>query len=68
MPIRTFALLFHKAHRDEPGIGIDRHWIEVRDKDRNLIAATSMVSPASTMAVDLGGGNVFVPHYPAGIH
>jgi hypothetical protein len=45
----------------EPGAGADRFWIEVRDKDGNLVAL-SMERDAAGHAEVLGGGNIVVPH------
>jgi hypothetical protein len=45
-----------------PGAAADRFWIEVRDKDRNVIGDSSMSSPAATNAETLEGGNIVVPH------
>ena len=48
--------------RDEPGAGVDRFWIEVNDKDRQRVPALSMDREATDNAVELGGGNIAVPH------
>ena len=48
--------------RDEPGNGIDRIWIEVRDKRGVQIPQNSMSEPAGEHAVEIQGGNIFVPH------
>jgi hypothetical protein len=45
----------------EPGSS-DHFWIEVRDKDGNVVAALSMTPGASDNAVTLQGGNIVVPH------
>jgi hypothetical protein len=44
------------------GSGNDRFWIEVRDKDGNLVGGMSLVSPATSKAEQLNGGNIVVPH------
>lgn len=49
----------------EPGIGTDRFWIEVLDRDSNVVAVMSMDRDATDNAVELGGGNVAVPHQSA---
>ncbi|MGD8362628.1 MAG: hypothetical protein PVJ04_14465, partial [Gemmatimonadota bacterium] len=48
--------------RGEPGAGVDRIWLEVKDRDGNVIAAMSMAREATDNAVTLGGGNIVVPH------
>ena len=50
---------------DNPGSGVDRFWLQVLDKDDNVIAAMSMDTTAVDNAVDIGGGNIVVPHTPA---
>jgi probable HAF family extracellular repeat protein len=43
---------------DEP----DRFWIQVGDKNGDIIDEISMSAPASDAAVELGGGTIVVPH------
>jgi hypothetical protein len=45
-----------------PGADTDRFWIEIRDKDGAVMAASSMLPSADVNAVLLGGGNIVVPH------
>jgi hypothetical protein len=52
--------------RDEPGNGIDRIWIEARDKQGATIPHSSMNEPATERAVELQGGNIFAPHQSSG--
>ena len=47
---------------NEPGAGHDQAWIELHDKDGNVIAAMSMDRPATDNTETLGGGNIVVPH------
>lgn len=47
---------------NEPGDGIDRFWIEARDKDGLEIPEMSMPLQTSDNAVDINGGNIVVPH------
>jgi PKD repeat protein len=47
---------------NEPGAGHDQFWIEVYDKDDNVIAVMSMDRPADGNTETLGGGNIVVPH------
>jgi hypothetical protein len=57
-----YEFIVYVEDRNEPGSGTDRSWIEVRDKDGNLVSGMSMVSPATTNAEQLNGGNIVVPH------
>jgi hypothetical protein len=50
----------------EPGAGADRFWIEIADRDGNVIAVSSMDREAADNAVTLGGGNIVVPHTTGG--
>jgi hypothetical protein len=50
--------------RGEPGHGVDQFWIEVHDKDDDVIPEMSMGDPAPGSSVALGGGNIVVPHTP----
>jgi hypothetical protein len=45
-----------------PGTGVDRFWIEVRDKDGNVILVMSPAHDAADNAVEFQGGNIVVPH------
>ena len=45
----------------ELGAGVDRFWLEVKDKDGNTVTL-AFVSEAVENAESLGGGNIVVPH------
>ena len=47
---------------NEPGTGVDRFWLELKDKNSTLVNAVSMPLPAITQAIPLGGGNIVSPH------
>jgi VCBS repeat-containing protein len=47
---------------NEPGTGVDSFWIEVHDKDGDVINALSMLRDAYDNAETLNGGNIVVPH------
>jgi len=49
---------------DEPGIDVDRFWIQTLDKDDTLILDLSMRDPAPRYAPYITGGNIVVPHQP----
>lgn len=46
----------------EPGGGADQFWIEVADKDANIIPEMSMDRDAPDHTETLDGGNIVVPH------
>jgi PKD repeat protein len=57
------TFMVYVEDRGEPGAGSDRFWIEVMDKGGNPVAL-SFDRPADGNAVELGGGNIVVPHKP----
>jgi hypothetical protein len=52
--------------RGQPGAGADRFWLQVRDKDGNLIAELSLSPDARTNAIPLSAGNIVVPYAGGG--
>ncbi len=65
-PQGNYEFLVYVEDRDEPGTGVDRFWIEVKDKDREVVPAMSMAREATDNAVELNGGNIAVPHGAGG--
>ena len=65
-PEANHQFLVYVEDRGEPGTGVDRFWIEVRDKDNNVVSAMSMSSPAPDNTTLLNGGNIVVPHETGG--
>ena len=61
-PIGNHQFIFYVEDHDEPGNGIDRVWVETRDKDDLVIPVMSMPRPGSANAVEIDGGNIVVPH------
>ncbi|MDP3298128.1 MAG: Ig-like domain-containing protein [Thermodesulfovibrionia bacterium] len=61
-PVGNYEFTVYVEDRNEPGTGVDRFWIEVRDKDRNVVGVMSIPSPAANNAVNIQGGNIVVPH------
>jgi hypothetical protein len=61
-PIGNHEFLVYVEDYGEPGRGVDQFWIEVYDKDSNVIDAMSMDRPADDHTETLGGGNIVVPH------
>jgi hypothetical protein len=60
-PIGNYEFLVYAEDRDEPGTGVDRFWIEVKDKYRAIVPVMSMSRDATDNAVELQGGNIAVP-------
>jgi hypothetical protein len=61
-PIGNHEFLVYAEDRGEPGVGADQFWVEVHDKDGNVIPVMSMERPAAENTETLGGGNIVVPH------
>jgi VCBS repeat-containing protein len=61
-PQGNYGFVLYVEDRNEPGNGIDRVWLEVRDKDGIIVPDLSIPSPATQNAVPIGGGNIAVPH------
>ncbi len=61
-PIGNHQFIFYVEDHDEPGTGIDRVWVETRDKDDLVIPVMSMTRPGSANAIEINGGNIVVPH------
>jgi VCBS repeat-containing protein len=61
-PIGNHRFIAYVEDHNEPGTGIDRFWLETRDKQRNVIPVMSMATPAQDNAVPLEGGNIVAPH------
>jgi hypothetical protein len=64
-PIGNHEFIVYVEDHNEPGTGIDGFWIEVHDKDGNVIGVMSMSREAVDHAAELGGGNVVVPYSAA---
>lgn len=54
-PIGNYEFTVYVEDRDEPGTAVDRFWIEVVD-------GLSLPREATDNAIEIGGGNVVVPH------
>jgi hypothetical protein len=61
-PEGNYEFTVYVEDRDEPGTGVDRFWIEVKDKDRQIVPVMSIDRDATDNAVVLQGGNIVVPH------
>ena len=67
-PIGNHNFIAYVEDRNEPGSGVDRVWIEVWDKEGNVIPVMSMSGEpdAASNAEEIGGGNLVVPHGAGG--
>ncbi len=65
-PVGNHEFVAYVEDWNEPGTGVDRFWIEVRDKDRNVVGDMSMNHEATENAQQLQGGNIAVPHGTGG--
>jgi len=61
-PIGNHKFTTYVEDRGEPGSGVDRVWIETRDRDNLVLPGLSMSQPATTNATTINGGNIVVPH------
>jgi hypothetical protein len=61
-PEGNHEFLVYMEDHDELGSGIDRFWIEIKDKDGNVVPALSVDREAIDNAEEIGGGNIVVPH------
>jgi len=59
--IGNHEFIVYVEDRNEPGTGVDKFWIEVRDKDAEILVM-SMYRPAGENKVAIEGGNIVVPH------
>lgn len=64
-PIGNHEFTVYVEDHGEPGEN-DRFWVEVLDKNGESVAVLSMDEQATDNAVTLEGGNIVVPHTPAG--
>ncbi len=64
LPEGNHSFTAYVEDRNEPGTGVDRFWIETRDKESAVIGDLSLGrSPSvSANAVSIRGGNIVVPH------
>ena len=60
--VGNHEFLVYVEDRGEPGAGADRFWIQVLDKDNQVVVELSMPEPAQANTVTLNGGNIVVPH------
>jgi len=60
-PVGNYQFTVYVEDHGQPGTN-DRIWLKVLDKSRKVVAALSMADPATTNAVTLRGGDIFVPH------
>ncbi|MCK4412024.1 MAG: VWA domain-containing protein [Candidatus Eisenbacteria sp.] len=61
-PIGNYEFTAYIEDRGEPGAGSDRFWIQVLDRDDEVVPDLSFAEPATVNAVTITGGNIAVPH------
>ena len=61
-PIGNYTFITYVEDHGEPGAGVDRFWLEVRDKDGVIEPDLSLAAPATTNAITIFGGNIVSPH------
>jgi hypothetical protein len=59
--VGNHSFIIYVEDHGEPGAGVDRLWIDVRDRDGNVVTL-SLPDDAVNNAVTIGGGNIAVPH------
>jgi hypothetical protein len=60
-PIGNHEFVAYVEDHDEPGVGVDQIWLEMHDKDGNVIPALSMPRDAIDNTQPISGGNIVVP-------
>ena len=63
-PIGNHEFIVYLEDRDEPGHGVDRFWMEVKDQNREVIDEMSMGRDGEgyVLSIEIEGGNIVVPH------
>ncbi len=61
-PEGNYEFVTYVEDHGEPGTGVDRFWLQVFDKDDDLVAELSMNETAVSNAETIVGGNIVVPH------
>jgi hypothetical protein len=61
-PIGNHSFVAYVEDHGEPGAGVDRFWLQVFDRDGDLIDISSMDKGAPDKAETIVGGNIVVPH------
>lgn len=65
-PIGNHTFTTYVEDHGEPGAGVDRVWVEVRDKSNLVLPGLSIDPQATDNAVLINGGNIVVPHTNSG--
>jgi hypothetical protein len=60
--VGNHEFLMYLEDHNEPGRGFDQFWIEVYDKQGNVVLVMSIHRDAQSNTVTLDGGNIAVPH------
>jgi len=65
-PVGNHEFVAYVEDCNEPGTGVDRFWIQVKDRNQVLVEAMSTEAGAIDNAEELTGGNIVAPHSPGG--
>jgi hypothetical protein len=65
-PEGNHSFVVYVEDHGEPGRGVDQFWIEVFDRDGDVISQASMDRDATDNTETLQGGNIVVPHQGGG--
>lgn len=58
----NYDFVVYVEDRNEPGAGVDRFWIEVKNQNQYIVPVMSMEREATDNTVKIEGGNIAVPH------
>lgn len=61
-PERNHGVTVYVEDRGQPGAGADRFWLQVRDRDGQVVDAFSVAPAAGMQARTLAADNAFAPH------
>jgi hypothetical protein len=61
-PEGNYEFVAYVEDHNEPGAGFDQFWVEILDKDRNIVIAMSIDRDATDHTITINGGNIVVPH------
>ena len=65
-PVGNHEFTAYVEDNNDPGNGVDRVWLETRDKHGMVIPDLSIMEPAVSEALEINGGNIVVPHTQSG--
>ena len=60
--VGNYGFTVYVEDRGAPGAAGDRFWLQVHDRNGNIVSISSMTAPTSGNAAALTGGSIVVPH------